>query len=61
MGFYHIGVVKALMQNDLMPRVIGGSSAGSIVCSMIGTRTDEECKRDLFNVEGTNAPVIMAD
>ena len=55
-GFYHIGVVKALMHNDLMPRVVGGSSAGSIVCSMIGTRTDEECKRDLFNVEGTNSP-----
>ena len=39
-----------------MPRVIGGSSAGSIVCAMIGTRTDEECKRDLYNVQGTVAP-----
>jgi TAG lipase / steryl ester hydrolase / phospholipase A2 / LPA acyltransferase len=56
LGFYHAGVVKALMDNNLMPRVIGGSSAGSIVCSMIGTRTDEECKRDLYNVEGTIAP-----
>ena len=44
------------MENDLMPRVIGGSSAGSIVCSMIGTRTDEECQRDLYIVEGTTAP-----
>jgi len=55
-GFYHAGVVKALMDNNLMPRVIGGSSAGSIVCSMVGTRTDEECRRDLYNVEGTNSP-----
>jgi hypothetical protein len=23
---------------------------------MIGTRTDEECERDLFEVQGTNAP-----
>lgn len=44
------------MENNLMPRVLGGSSAGSIVCSMIGCRTDEECKRDLYHVEGTVAP-----
>lgn len=55
LGFYHVGVVKTLMENRLMPRVIGGSSAGSILCSMIGTRTDEECKRDLFEVKGTDA------
>ena len=56
LGFYHVGVVKTLIENRLMPRVIGGSSAGSIVCSMIGTRTDEECLRDLFEVRGTNSP-----
>jgi TAG lipase / steryl ester hydrolase / phospholipase A2 / LPA acyltransferase len=56
LGFYHIGVVRTLMRNRLMPRVLGGSSAGSIVCAMIGTRTDEECERDLFQVQGTNAP-----
>lgn len=56
LGFYHVGLVKTLMENRLMPRVIGGSSAGSIVCSMIGTRTDEECVRDLFDVKGTDAP-----
>jgi len=56
LGFYHVGVVKTLMENRLMPRVLGGSSAGSIVCAMIGTRTDEECANDFFNVEGTTAP-----
>ncbi|OEU22509.1 patatin-domain-containing protein, partial [Fragilariopsis cylindrus CCMP1102] len=35
LGFYHIGVVKTLMENRLMPRVLGGSSAGSIVCAMV--------------------------
>jgi len=55
LGFYHVGVVKALMQNGLMPRVLGGSSAGSIVTAMVGTRTDEECFRDFFEVKGTNA------
>jgi len=56
LGFYHVGVVKTLMENQLMPRVLGGSSAGSIVCAMVGTRTDEECANDLFNVQGTTAP-----
>ena len=56
LGFYHVGVVRTLMANRLMPRVLGGSSAGSILCAMIGTRTDEECERDLFEVRGTNAP-----
>lgn len=39
-----------------MPRVIGGSSAGSIVCAMVGTRTDEECQTEMFLGLGTNAP-----
>ncbi|CAJ1953236.1 unnamed protein product [Cylindrotheca closterium] len=56
LGFYHVGVVKTLMQNRLMPRVLGGSSAGSIVCAMVGTRTDEECERDLFQLKGTESP-----
>ena len=56
LGFYHVGVVKTLMQNRLMPRVLGGASAGSIVCAMVGTRTDEECMNDFFNIEGTTAP-----
>ena len=56
LGFYHVGVVKALMCNGLLPRVISGASAGSIVCAMVSTRTDEECHKDLFNAQGTNAP-----
>jgi TAG lipase/steryl ester hydrolase/phospholipase A2/LPA acyltransferase len=56
LGLYHFGVVKALMENRLMPRVLGGASAGSIVCAVIGTRTDEECMRDLFEMQGTHAP-----
>jgi len=65
LGFYHVGVIKALMENGVLPRVISGASAGSILCAMIGTRTDEECKRDMFEAEGTNAPghsgILMLD
>jgi TAG lipase / steryl ester hydrolase / phospholipase A2 / LPA acyltransferase len=56
LGFYHVGVVKCLMKNGLMPRVIGGASAGSILCAMVGTRTDEECMNDLLEAKGTIAP-----
>lgn len=34
LGFYHVGVVRALITNRLLPRVIGGASAGSIVCAI---------------------------
>jgi predicted acylesterase/phospholipase RssA len=44
------------MENNLMPRVIGGSSAGSILCAMLGTRTDKECLEEMFQGKGTIAP-----
>lgn len=56
LGFYHTGVVKALIESNLMPRVIGGASAGSILCAMVGTRTDEEMFKGIFQVKGCHAP-----
>lgn len=44
MGIYHAGVVKALLERKLLPRVISGASAGSIVAAMVGTRTDLELR-----------------
>lgn len=42
LGLFHVGVVKALVREDLLPDVISGSSAGSVVASVIGTRAPEE-------------------
>lgn len=42
LGFYHLGVVKTLLEQNLLPRVISGSSAGSLVAGVVGTHTDEE-------------------
>jgi NTE family protein len=42
LGFYHLGVVKTLLDQGLLPRVISGSSAGSLVAGVLGTHTDEE-------------------
>ncbi|RKO92542.1 hypothetical protein BDK51DRAFT_21491, partial [Blyttiomyces helicus] len=38
----HVGVLKALFEAKLAPRVISGSSGGSIVAAVFCTRTDEE-------------------
>lgn len=41
-GMNHVGVLKALFEEKLLPRIISGASAGSIVCAVLCTRTDEE-------------------
>ncbi|KAI4288979.1 MAG: hypothetical protein L6R35_001761, partial [Caloplaca aegaea] len=41
-GMSHIGVLKALWDARLLPRIISGASAGSIVCAVLCTRIDEE-------------------
>lgn len=45
LGFYHLGVVKALIEQELLPRVISGSSAGSLIAGVVGTHNDRELKR----------------
>lgn len=42
LGFYHLGVVKTLQEQGLLPKVISGSSAGSLVAAVVGTHTDQE-------------------
>ena len=36
LGLFHSGVVKALREQDLMPKVLSGSSAGAIMTAMLG-------------------------
>ena len=48
-GMNHIGVLKALWEERLLPRIISGASAGSIVCAVLCTRTDEEMPEVLAN------------
>jgi len=37
-GKYHFGLLNALYEQDLMPRIISGSSVGSIVCSVLASK-----------------------
>lgn len=43
-GFFHFGVIRALFDAGLLPRVISGSSAGSIGAALLCTRSDAELK-----------------
>ena len=42
LGFFHCGVIKALVEHDLLPKVISGASAGSIIAALVGTRNNKE-------------------
>lgn len=40
--YYHLGVARALFDQDLLPRVLSGSSGGSLAGSLICSHTDKE-------------------
>jgi len=45
LGLFHIGVIRELEAQGILPRVITGSSAGSIVAGILATHTDEEWEK----------------
>ncbi len=48
LGHFHVGVVKALLEEDMLPSVISGSSAGSLIAAIVGTHSTAEL-RELFD------------
>ena len=42
LGFFHLGVVKALCEHALLPDVLSGASMGALIACGVGVRTDEE-------------------
>lgn len=44
-AYYHFGVVKALLEEDLLPDVITGTSGGALVAGLVATRTNEELEQ----------------
>ncbi|KAJ2058832.1 hypothetical protein GGI17_004781 [Coemansia sp. S146] len=47
MGWKHLGVVRCLLDEARMPRVICGTSAGALVAALLATHTDDELRRIL--------------
>ncbi|KAK9481385.1 acyl transferase/acyl hydrolase/lysophospholipase [Lipomyces japonicus] len=58
MGMLHSGVVEALIECNLLPKIISGSSAGAIVASALCTRTDNEIPELLENFTYFNLDVF---
>ncbi len=48
--FFHLGVVKALWEQGLLPKILSGSSGGAFVGSLVSTHTDDELER-IFDPE----------
>jgi predicted acylesterase/phospholipase RssA len=45
LGLFHMGVIKELEEQGILPRIVTGSSAGSIVAGLLATHTDEEMEQ----------------
>ena len=43
-AWYHLGVVKALLDRSLLPDIVTGTSGGALVASLVCTRTDEQLR-----------------
>ena len=48
LGLFHLGVIRELWEQGLLPWVVSGSSAGSVIAGVLGTHTDEELEA-VFN------------
>ncbi|PGH19183.1 hypothetical protein AJ80_04153 [Polytolypa hystricis UAMH7299] len=46
-SYYHFGVIKALLDNGVLPEVISGTSGGALVAALVATRTDDELRKSL--------------
>ncbi|OAX83652.1 hypothetical protein ACJ72_01983 [Emergomyces africanus] len=44
-SYYHFGIVKALLDNDVLPDIISGTSGGALVAALVATRTNDELKK----------------
>ena len=60
---YHMGVIKALIENGAMPGIISGTSGGSIVVGVLGIHSDQEMLEEVIadDIEGEpDAPNVDA-
>ncbi|MBT8115901.1 MAG: DUF3336 domain-containing protein [Arenicella sp.] len=40
--FFHVGVLKSLWEQDLIPRVLSGSSGGALIAAVVGSRKPQQ-------------------
>lgn len=44
-AYTHFGIVKALLDNDLLPLIISGTSGGGLIAALVCTRSNEELRK----------------
>ncbi len=54
LGYYHMGIFKSLWCRGMLPRVVSGASAGSLMAAIVGTKTDEQLNEVFMNHEANN-------
>lgn len=59
LGMFHLGVIKALHAEKLLPRVLSGASAGAIIACGIAVRSDAELDA-MFAAGGLNLDAFQA-
>ena len=61
--FFHVGVVKALWSEGVLPSILSGASGGSIVAAVVGTRAEREVGTWLDSgvLANTDNPVKRGD
>ena len=58
---FHFGVVQALLEQDVLPEVISGSSGGAFVAALLGTRTTKEMKAAFKSLETVDKAFFWED
>lgn len=63
-AYYHFGVVRALLDEDLLPNVITGTSGGALVAALVATRTNDELRQLLVpalagKINACNEPIAV--
>lgn len=61
-AYYHFGIVKALLEADLLPDVITGTSGGALVAAFVACKTNEELRQLLVpalahNINACSEPI----
>jgi len=57
LGVFHIGIIKAMHEQGLLPRIIAGSSAGAIMAAIVGCTPESEFSR-LLRLDGVNIQML---
>lgn len=43
-GMFHLGLVSALLRFNMLPKILCGASSGSLIASLVATKSDEELR-----------------